>query len=382
MTINDNKNIDIGIQKNPRLIPSGTSPTQRGVSHVLQGGWSLVDVSYRRNNVAKKKVAEVWKKGDKQLISFAGHDDTVVIITTSSNVKLSKKAWKIYEFLRQKVNERCSLKTIDGTDILENPSFKFSLSEMVSAGMYKTEHIANDAFHDVFQVLRDELYIDARAKIGGRMVSVAGGLFDSFEQENSIITVDVNRHLSFWKVYNQFITYLPGWYFQTKPKTQILTSLIADEARLMDKQRKLKDCGSFTISAKSVWEAMNLPYTKGSAPKGPDGKPIAKETTQGKRDIVAPIENAIDEITDLEKDPESATGLRVTLGTKSGKCYLNERASEFLEDGVLTVELSGSYLEEMISHSQEIDAERNKAEKRHEKAQIAAEAALLKKKLE
>lgn len=385
MITDKSKETDISTQEKSHLIPSGTSPTQRSVSHVLQGNGNLVEVSSRRNSVAKRTVAEVWEKGEKQSISFSGRDDTVTVsITTPTHTKLSKKAWKIYEFLRHKVNEQCDF-ACDPRDQkqLLRSYIEFDLEEMVSNGMYKDTHTAGAAFKEVLPSISTDLYIFATAVVHGKLIEIKGNMFTgNYKRTNGRILLYINQDPIFWKIYNQFITYLPTWYFRTDRKTQILTSLIADEARLMDKQRKLINCGSFSVSVKSVWEAMNLPYAKGTAPKGADGKPIAKETTHGKQDIIAPIESAVDEITALERNSETAAGIRVTLSTKSGKCYLDERATEFLADGVLIVELSGSYLKKMTSYNREIDTERKKAEKRHEKAQIAAEAALLKKKME
>lgn len=278
-------------------------------------------------------------RGQELAILFS---DTAEIFTGRNKTFL-----KIFVFTCQKIAQQ------------NNPrAVRFSLSELVTTGMYSSTDTARRAVKTFFQQ-QSKVQFFKTIKSKGQRSEGGGFLFYNYDISNGYVTLSINENFPLVPILAEQYTVFPRFAYSLGTNAFSLTHYIFTLAR--QNTKSLADGGTFNISMEAIRNYLGLP--------------TVKELSASSRHydlITGPIERAIEEIEEaaLKAKDEYDGTLTITPYTVEGKGI-----NEWL-DGYITVGLSGEYAKAFtaIAGKQKELIAAYKKEKVKAAAQIAAKA--------
>lgn len=358
-----------------KIHPSGSGNVKACTDKLFSAGGNLSDMQKRREIVSHRKETVSTKEmpTGEHVVTFSrkssGKKEDIAQCTIYDLEGLQKSFQtdaRILNLLLYEMNLHLDFNSIDEHGLLINNRFSFPVSDITSLCGYSSYKAAEKALYKGFWT-QYKHPVETKRTLGAS--SDAGPpLFTYGKIKSGTVIIEVRPDKVYWEDFFSYWTYEPDWVFRCSYRLFCLVQLVSTQGRQSNSQKQLIQNGVYTVSMWQVWEALNLPYPIGLSPKDEEGKPMFWETNYPTRDIVKPVENCIDELNRYENDESTSAGIRITLGTKSRKSYLDETAKEFLNDGILYVELSGEYLEAMTAFGKKRDDAIRKKEKQKQKA--------------
>lgn len=324
-------------------------------SRLLTSGEGVLAYKDIRQSVAHRNDTEIKKNPKLKDAVYVGRktdqsETEITIENIGALTSYNKAAKKLFIFALIKINEQI---LHDGK--LTGRYVDFSLQELIDAGFYKSKDTARKGFKEALEAI-------SMIKIKGRLTVKRGQSPKTVEQEgwaylfptglvkNGVCRLYVNDLLN-WELLTAFFSVLPRWSFSLPNRSFDLVCTIFNLAR--QNGRKIAERGYFTISIRTIQEALAIPDPKKT--KNPD------------RDIRQPIEEAITAI----EEKQRGTGFYITP-IYEDDCSI----SDFLNNGYLKIELSGDYAAAFIEQSNKQKAKISSAAKRKNRI---IEAARIKK---
>lgn len=284
-----------------------------------------------------------------------GKEQTIILSDAAEILTGRNKTFqKIFIFTLQKIAQQ------------HNPrSVHFSLSELVSTGMYKSNDSARRAVKTFFQQ-QSQIQFFKTIKSRGKQSEAGGFLFYNYDITNGYVTLSINDKFPVVPLLAEQYTIFPRFAYGLKSDAFSLTHYIFYLAR--QNADKIKKNNIFTISLESIRNYLGLPTVQ----------ELSVTDRLYKKRIQEPIENAIEEIEEaIWKSQEEYNGsFTITPYITEG-----QGIGTWLE-GYISIGLSGEYSDmfNRISISKQKNISSYKKEKIRASAQLAARSETAKNK--
>ena len=316
-------------------------------------------LSERKGNINKGAEISVLKSGNKRKIEYQKKTRGR---TTSVTIRMDDFAGLVRrnELMRKFtifVLKEAARQSIHGGQ-LTKPFVTFSLEDLVSSGMYESEHVARNEFVKAIPVLTSNSYIGGYVKRGSKIRKAGGGqLFTWAGIENNICKVNLQTEID-WSLLAECFAVTPEYILKLSGRPQELLLYISLLAR--QNTDKIKERGYFTVSMRAIQLELDLQDET--------------ETPNPGR-----IRDAIESALTIIEDEQRQTGenyLKITpVFNDTG------RIADFL-DGYLKVEVFGRMAGELAAISDSKQEKISKAQKLNDQAKKEALKSYYEKQLE
>lgn len=296
----------------------------------LSAGTSISDLPFRKKQINHNTKLEVYEDGKRRQIIMNNTKSNVIIELNDIDelAGSNKPAKKLFILSLIKANEQAIYNSQLTKDYIS-----FPLQELIDIGFYKTPQSARKGFTSGINVLtsiklKGQIEITKNSK---SIIETLEVLFTGAKIVKGQCTIYLNPRIN-WNFIAQYFTILPLYYFRLSNRASDLLYYIFYLAR--QNTKSIEENGYFNISFRAIQHRLQLPSEINN--------------TNPYRTIKQPIEESIEELENTHFMFFNNNEFNMLIIADD-----NVSIKEYLDNGYLKINFTGSFADFFISISKE-----------------------------